>query len=100
MSGYRGRAGPNISEYINNLNTVTSPYEQDQFNGDDVNFEEDLAMFTNADFTHFDTPQRPENEPFPFNLSTNEESSTDFKYEDLLAGPIPPADFTTTSPKD
>jgi hypothetical protein len=100
MSSYRGRAGPNTSEYISNLNTVTSPYEQDQFNGDEVNFEEDLAMFTNADFTHFDTPQLPENDTFSFNLTTNEESSTDFKYEDLLAGPIPPADFTSTSPND
>ncbi|CAG8976416.1 hypothetical protein HYALB_00008541 [Hymenoscyphus albidus] len=49
---YNGRRGPNVSDFIANLNAI--PSAQDLQNAEDnINFEEDLAMFTNTQF--FDT---------------------------------------------
>ncbi|KAF2872451.1 hypothetical protein BDV95DRAFT_491566 [Massariosphaeria phaeospora] len=47
MSGYNGRRGPNVSQYVANLNTVSPP--QDLL-PDTGGYEEALDMFTNADF--------------------------------------------------
>lgn len=53
MSGYSGRTGPNVSEYIANLNAIPSAQEiANQENS--FNLEEDLAMFTNTQFFDFD----------------------------------------------
>jgi len=86
MSAYRGRAGPNFSEFLNNLNTISPSYDQDQFTGDDINLEEDLAMFTNTDFTHFDIPNLSEG---GFELESEAKANENIKYEDLLAEPVP-----------
>jgi hypothetical protein len=83
MSTYRGRTGPNFSEYLNSLNTLPAPYEQEQFQPDDLDLNQDLAMFTNTDFTHFDIPALPEDGNFNFDLSENK-NNTNVKYEDLL----------------
>jgi len=100
MSAYRGRTGPNFSEYLNNLNSL-SPYEEENFNPEGLDFESDLAMFTNTDFTHLDVPQLPEETGF--NYTMNNEKPTDTRYQELLvgadaqnfgAGPV------TTSPAD
>jgi hypothetical protein len=86
MSGYRGRAGPNFSEFLNNLNSVSPSYDQEQFNAEDINIDEDLAMFTNTDFTHFDLPAIPEGGAANFDLDDNATANDGIKYEDLLAG--------------
>ena len=52
---YNGRRGPNVSEYIANLNAIPSP--QDMHNQDNLNFEDDLALFTNTQFFDFDHQQ-------------------------------------------
>ncbi|KAK0654597.1 Regulatory protein cys-3 [Lasiodiplodia hormozganensis] len=53
MSGYAGRRAPNVSQYIQDLNTVPTPQElaqpQDNFGIDD-----DLSLFTNTEFFDFD----------------------------------------------
>jgi len=53
---YNGRRGPNVSEYIANLNAV--PTAQDLQNSNQDNFiDDDLAMFTNTQFFDFDLGQ-------------------------------------------
>jgi hypothetical protein len=100
MSGYRGRAGPNFSEFLNNLNAVSPPYDQEQFNADDINLEEELAMFTNTDFTHFDIPSIPDAGAAGFDLDDNTTAGSNIKYEDLLAGATPPSVLVGVSPPE
>lgn len=85
MSSYRGRTGPNFSEYLNSLNTLTAPYEQEQFQSEDLDLSQDLAMFTNTDFTHFDIPTLPEDGTFNFEMN-DPKNTHNIKYEDLLTG--------------
>lgn len=89
MSTYRGRTGPNFSEYLNNLNTLTSPYDQEPFPPEELDISQDLAMFTNTDFTHFDIPTLPEDGSFNFDLNENKSNPHHVKYEDLLSGSPP-----------
>lgn len=88
MSSYRGRTGPNFSEYLNNLNSLTSPYDQEQFPQEELELNQDLAMFTNTDFTHFDIPPLPEDGSFNFDINDSK-NHPNVKYEDLLSGPEP-----------
>ena len=93
MSSYRGRTGPNVSEYLNSLNTLSSPYDQDQSQGEDFNLDDNLALFTNTDFTHFDMPALSDNGLVNFDLDADGKAAlpvhtSSMKYEDLLAGMI------------
>lgn len=57
MAGYNGRRAPNFSQYLDDLNTIPSPYDQAQQQQQQQNlpnFDEELAMFTNAEFFDFD----------------------------------------------
>ncbi|PGH08275.1 hypothetical protein AJ79_06062 [Helicocarpus griseus UAMH5409] len=57
MSGYNGRRAPNFSQYLNDLNTIPSPYDQaqqQQEQQDVFDVDAELAMFTNAEFLDFD----------------------------------------------
>jgi hypothetical protein len=84
MSGYRGRTGPNFSEYLSNLNSL-SPYDEENFNGESLEIDSDLAMFTNTDFTtSFDVPALPEETGFNY-PQMNSEKSGERSYQDLLA---------------
>ncbi|KAF8847885.1 hypothetical protein BDZ45DRAFT_307062 [Acephala macrosclerotiorum] len=49
---YSGRTGPNVSEYIANLNAI--PSASDLPTEDDFNLDADLAMFTNTQFFDYD----------------------------------------------
>ena len=105
MSGYRGRTGPNFSEYLNNLNTLTSPYDQEHFPTEELDISQDLAMFTNTDFTHFDIPSLPEDTTFNFDLNETKGNPHHVKYEDLLSGtppgqnnPLPQIDASVSEP--
>ncbi|PNS13984.1 Regulatory protein cys-3 [Sphaceloma murrayae] len=53
MAQYQGRRGPNVSQYIANLNAIPSAADMTQ-QEDFSNFEGDLDLFTNADFFDFD----------------------------------------------
>ncbi|KAI9642755.1 hypothetical protein NHQ30_008487 [Ciborinia camelliae] len=54
---YNGRRGPNVSEYIANLNAIPTPQDLQNSNQDPFNVDDDLAMFTNAQFFDFDLNQ-------------------------------------------
>ncbi|KAF2184304.1 hypothetical protein K469DRAFT_666714 [Zopfia rhizophila CBS 207.26] len=47
MSGYNGRRGPNVSQYVANLNTIPSHLDLLE---EPVDIESDLALFTNSEF--------------------------------------------------
>lgn len=93
MSTYRGRTGPNFSEYLTNLNTLTSPYDQERFPAEDLDISQDLAMFTNTDFTHFDIPPLTEDGSFNFDLNDPKNNPNNVKYEELLSGVSPTQNF-------
>ena len=50
---YNERRGPNLSEYIANLNAIPTAQEI-RSNAENFNIDEDLAMFTNTQFFDFD----------------------------------------------
>ncbi|KFH44803.1 Regulatory protein cys-like protein [Hapsidospora chrysogenum ATCC 11550] len=54
MSTYNGRRGPNVSQYLRDLNTI-SP--QDTTGDDSFNMEENLSFFTNTQFFDLDSGQ-------------------------------------------
>ncbi|KAJ8062134.1 hypothetical protein OCU04_008694 [Sclerotinia nivalis] len=54
---YNGRRGPNVSEYIANLNAIPTPQDLQNSNQEPFNVDDDLAMFTNAQFFDFDLNQ-------------------------------------------
>ncbi|CAL5873944.1 uncharacterized protein PFLUO_LOCUS8229 [Penicillium psychrofluorescens] len=58
MAGYNGRRAPNFSQYLDDLNTIPSPYhqavQQQQQQQNSFNVDEELALFTNAEFFEFD----------------------------------------------
>ena len=91
MSGYIGRTGPNFSQFLNSLNTMPqSNYEQDILSADDLNIDQDLAMFTNANFTDFDNlGGLSNNQQMTFDMENKEQSGVDngndIKYEELLS---------------
>ena len=93
MSAYRGRAGPNFSQFLDDLNTVSPPYDQDQFNTEDLHLEDDLATFTNTIFTDIDIdlPSIPDAGAASFDFDDNPTANDAIKYEDLLAGTTSPS---------
>ncbi|KAI4261753.1 MAG: hypothetical protein L6R42_003051 [Xanthoria sp. 1 TBL-2021] len=54
MAGYSGRKGPNVSQYLSNLNSIPSDQELSTQQSDGFDFTNDLAAFTNAEFFDFD----------------------------------------------
>lgn len=58
MSGYHGRRAPNFSQYLDDLNTIPSPYDQalqqQQKQQDAFDLDAELALFTNTEFLDFD----------------------------------------------
>lgn len=58
MSEYNTRRFPNFSQYLDDLNTIPSPYDQaqqqQQQQQDSFNIDAELALFTNAEFFDFD----------------------------------------------
>ncbi|KAI9833466.1 MAG: hypothetical protein M1819_003624 [Sarea resinae] len=60
MSNFPGRRGPNVSQYIANLNTIPSPQDIATQQPESFNLEDDLAMFTNTQFFDFDIVEPPE----------------------------------------
>lgn len=61
MASYNGQRGPNVSEFIANLNAI--PSAQDLASQQDFNFDDDLAMFTNTTFFDFDLGQDADLQP-------------------------------------
>lgn len=53
MASYPGRRAPNVSQYIANLNVVRPERENAVGQDDAYSFEDDLNMFTNAEFLDY-----------------------------------------------
>jgi hypothetical protein len=70
---YNGRRGPNVSEYIANLNAI--PSAQELSAQDNLTFEDDLALFTNTHFYDFDLGQNADLQQ-TFGASNNTTTTT------------------------
>ncbi|EED23696.1 bZIP transcription factor (MetR), putative [Talaromyces stipitatus ATCC 10500] len=55
MSSYGGRRAPNFAQYLEDLNTIPSPYDQSvqQQEAEPFNIDAELALFTNTEFLDF-----------------------------------------------
>lgn len=75
MSGYNGRRGPNVSQYIAQLNTI--PSQQELRSEPPTNLEEDFSLFTNADFFDIDgsASNIDLNSSLDFNLDFDDQQS-------------------------
>jgi hypothetical protein len=51
---YSERRGPNVSEYVANLNAIPSAQDLQSSSADNFNLDDELAMFTNTQFYDFD----------------------------------------------
>jgi len=71
MAGYRGQRGPNVSEFIANLNTIPSAQDVAGQGPDNFNLDDDLAMFTNTQFFDFDLGQDADLKPANFDVDFN-----------------------------
>ncbi|KAL8733313.1 MAG: hypothetical protein Q9166_002137 [cf. Caloplaca sp. 2 TL-2023] len=88
MAGYGGRKGPNVSQYLTNLNAIPSEHDIASHQPENLDFNNDLAAFTNTEFFDFD---QGENVYHP---------SIDYNHHDGLdtAEPVPALNDVT--PKD
>lgn len=97
MAGYNGRRAPNFAQYLDDLNTIPSPYDQalqqQQQQQNTVNFDEELALFTNAEFFDFDKfgdlslPSFDAVEDKNTNAGTGDQAQNeDMKFLDFLNG--------------
>lgn len=68
MSTYNGRHGPNVSQYLRDLNTI-SPQDTTAVE-DTFTMEEDLAIFTNTQFFDFDSGQNTDFQAQPVKPDT------------------------------
>ena len=73
MAGFYGRRTPNVSQYIANLNAI-NPSSQDVAtqHDDSYGLEDDLAVFTNAEFFDFDLGDGIEQPPISYDPSHEE----------------------------
>ncbi|KAH6663358.1 hypothetical protein B0J14DRAFT_276680 [Halenospora varia] len=84
---YNGRRGPNVSEYIANLNAI--PTAQDLQNAqDNFNLDDELAMFTNTQFFDFDLGQDVDLQAPSFGAEGQGQSAS------TEGGEIKPLDFS------
>lgn len=87
MSAYKGHRGPNVSQYIANLNTLSPP--QDLLS-DPVPVEEDFSAFLNADFFDVNNPRNAGvdfTSPIDFNVDIDAEPALPPKTGGKLARP-------------
>jgi hypothetical protein len=97
MSSYGGRRAPNFAQYLEDLNTIPSPYDQSaqQQQTEPFNIDAELALFTNTeflDFGHFGDMNMPlgfspvEEEHKAHEEKHAVEKHTDLDYMELLNG--------------
>ena len=95
MAGYNGRRAPNFSQYLDDLNTIPSAYDQAlQQQQNTFNVDDELAMFTNAEFFDFDnfgnldlpTFDSLEDKTTHVEVSDQSAQNGDMKFFDFLNG--------------
>ncbi|ODA82162.1 hypothetical protein RJ55_00668 [Drechmeria coniospora] len=67
MSTFNGRHGPNVSQYLRDLNTINP---QDAVREETFTMEDDLALFTNTQFFDFDSGQNLDFQAQPVKADT------------------------------
>ena len=80
MGTYSGRKGPNVSQYLRELNNIPSqdaPTSDEAFGVDDH-----LAMFTNTQFFDFDSGQNTD-----YNAPPGKQDSAESRRQEDLASP-------------
>lgn len=92
MSAYHGRMSLNFSQYITDLNAVPQPYDQEFLPTEDLNLEQELALFTNTDFTEFDSIGPMPDDGLNFDVGDNTNSAENgTKVQGLLTNPTSPS---------
>ncbi|KAL9111635.1 MAG: hypothetical protein Q9227_003908 [Pyrenula ochraceoflavens] len=92
MSAFQGRSGPNLSQYLDELNVIPTDYDLHDSATDEGNLDQTLAMFTNTEFMDFDAAaQSNPSIPMNYDYTGGKFADTDFgtgdvKFEDLLRG--------------
>jgi hypothetical protein len=89
MSTYNGRHGPNVSQYLRDLNTI-SPQDTTAPAEDAFNMEDDLALFTNTQFFDFDSGQNTDFQAQPVKVDV--EHAT--RHNSTASGDVTPAQTT------
>lgn len=74
MAGYSGQRGPNVSEFIANLNAIPSAQDMAGQGPDNFNLDDELAMFTNTHFFDFDLGHDADLKPSNFDFDFNGQS--------------------------
>lgn len=98
MSDYNSRRFPNFSQYLDDLNTIPSPYDQavQQQQQDSFNIDAELSLFTNAEFFDFDnfgdlnlpTFDSVEDGSSTKEPNNNEGQKANMKFTDFLNGEL------------
>lgn len=73
MSNFNGRRGPNVSQYLRDLNAIN---RQETAHEEPFNMEEDLALFTNTQFFDFETGQNTDYQAHPVKVDMEAPQST------------------------
>ncbi|KAL5602770.1 hypothetical protein FOBRF1_010303 [Fusarium oxysporum] len=73
MSNFNGRRGPNVSQYLRDLNAIN---RQETAHEEPFNMEEDLALFTNTQFFDFETGQNTDYQAQPLKVDIEAPQST------------------------
>ncbi|CEI69034.1 hypothetical protein FVEN_g4192 [Fusarium venenatum] len=73
MSNFNGRRGPNVSQYLRDLNAVN---RQENAHDEPFHMEEDLALFTNTQFFDFETGQNTDYQAHPVKVDMEASQST------------------------
>lgn len=89
MSTYSGRHGPNVSQYLRDLNTI-SPQDTTAPAEDAFNMEDDLALFTNTQFFDFDSGQNTDFQAQPVKVDVENAS----RHNSTTSGDVTPAQTT------
>lgn len=93
MSTYNGRHGPNVSQYLRELDTI-SP--QDATGEETFNMEADLALFTNTQFFDFDSGQNTDFQAQPVKPEADTSATSqsgDVSAAASVIGDMPNLDF-------
>ena len=80
---YNGRRGPNVSEFVANLNAV--PTVQELQSSDSFVLDDDLAMFTNTQFFDFDLGKDTDLPPTNYGVEGPGEQATAAESSDMKA---------------
>ncbi|PFH56924.1 hypothetical protein XA68_15764 [Ophiocordyceps unilateralis] len=95
MSTYSGRHGPNVSQYLRDLNTVNP--QDTSATDESFAIEDDLALFTNTQFFDFDSGQNMDFQAQPVKVAVESTAPSTSSPSDDVAPPvmedIPTLDF-------